>query len=267
MKKLLPIFIISLLALSIILPSSSANDTDLVTEEQTITISLSDNGLSVEEELSVMNDDMINATSIKFWIQQGATDIEILATESGQYLSPIVTGSNIQECNLSEYNLSIEPEETLGIRLTYMLPTDTKIFAKTILYDTTSLSIVYGSDELYRGEHLVHTENSNSVHVLLHTATESPVNLVYILIIFVLIVILIASTLLLMRKQQKKVKKSIGESEESLSTRKVLLLSLLKDVEKKHRAKEISDETYTKLKEDYKQQAVTVMKKLDDLKN
>ena len=51
-----------------------------------------------------------------------------------------------------------------------------------------------------------------------------------------------------------------------LATKKALLLSLLKDVEKKHRAKDISDETYNKLKEEYKQQAVTVMKKLEDIK-
>ena len=69
-----------------------------------------------------------------------------------------------------------------------------------------------------------------------------------------------------MRKQRTKVKKSIIESEETLTTKKALLLSVLKDIEKKHRAKEISDETYNKLKEEYKHQAVNVMKKLEDLK-
>jgi hypothetical protein len=69
-----------------------------------------------------------------------------------------------------------------------------------------------------------------------------------------------------MRKQRRKAKKSIIESEETLATKKVLLLSLLKDVEKKHRAKDISDETYNKLKEEYKQQAVETMKKLEDIK-
>jgi len=69
-----------------------------------------------------------------------------------------------------------------------------------------------------------------------------------------------------MRKQRTKAKKSIVESEETLTTKKALLLSLLKDVEKKHRSKDISDETYNKLKEEYKQQAVAVMKKLEDIK-
>jgi hypothetical protein len=69
-----------------------------------------------------------------------------------------------------------------------------------------------------------------------------------------------------MRKQRTKAKKSIVESEETLTTKKALLLSLLKDVEKRHRSKDISDETYNKLKEEYKQQAVDVMKKLEDIK-
>jgi len=45
-----------------------------------------------------------------------------------------------------------------------------------------------------------------------------------------------------------------------------LLLSILKDIEKKHRSKDISDETYHKLKDEYKQQAVEVMKKIEDKK-
>ena len=42
-------------------------------------------------------------------------------------------------------------------------------------------------------------------------------------------------------------------------------MSLLKDLEKQYRAKEISDDTYHKIKEQYKQEAVETMKKLDDI--
>ena len=70
-----------------------------------------------------------------------------------------------------------------------------------------------------------------------------------------------------MKKQRTKAKKSIVESEETLNTKKALLLSLLKDIEKKHRAKGISDDTYHKLKERYKQEAVDAMKQLEDMKS
>jgi hypothetical protein len=58
----------------------------------------------------------------------------------------------------------------------------------------------------------------------------------------------------------------VVESEDTLTTKKTLLLSLLKDLEKQYRGKAISDETYNKIKDEYKQQAVDTMKKLDDLK-
>ena len=42
-------------------------------------------------------------------------------------------------------------------------------------------------------------------------------------------------------------------------------MSLLKDIEKQHRAKQISDDTYHKLKERYKQETVETMKQLEDI--
>ena len=41
-------------------------------------------------------------------------------------------------------------------------------------------------------------------------------------------------------------------------------MSILKDIEKQHRSKQISDDTHHKLKEYYKQQAVEIMRKLED---
>ena len=109
-------------------------------------------------------------------------------------------------------------------------------------------------------------QSESSFSLRLYKPTEAPLSITYIVIIFLLVVILITSTLLLLRKQRSKAKRSIVESEEILTTKKALLLSLLKDIEKQHRSKTVSDDTYNKLKEEYKQQAVDVMKKLEDLK-
>ena len=43
-------------------------------------------------------------------------------------------------------------------------------------------------------------------------------------------------------------------------------MNILKEIEKQHRSKHISDDTYHKLKEQYKNEAVEAMKKLDDMK-
>ena len=70
-------------------------------------------------------------------------------------------------------------------------------------------------------------------------------------------------------KKQKspKIREAAVASEELLTTKKALLMSLLKDIEKQHRSKEISDDTYHKLKERYKQEAVEAMKQLEDMKS
>ena len=69
------------------------------------------------------------------------------------------------------------------------------------------------------------------------------------------------------KQQSPKTKETAAASEELLTTKKELLMSLLKDIEKKHRAKGISDDTYHKLKERYKQEAVEAMKQLEDMKS
>jgi hypothetical protein len=77
---------------------------------------------------------------------------------------------------------------------------------------------------------------------------------------------LIVLGLFLIKKQRNKDKIKTVDTKETLETKKTLLLSLLKDIEKQHRAKKLSDETYNKLKEEYKQQAVEAMRKLEDIK-
>jgi hypothetical protein len=99
----------------------------------------------------------------------------------------------------------------------------------------------------------------------LYSPTEAPLNITMIVLVFAIVLIVLALLLFLLKKQRSKSKKAIAESEETLTTKKTLLLSLLKDLEKQYRAKSISDETYTKIKDEYKQHAVDVMKKLDDL--
>jgi hypothetical protein len=63
-----------------------------------------------------------------------------------------------------------------------------------------------------------------------------------------------------------KKKQTVGDSEELLSIKKTLLMEILKEIEKQHRSNKISDDTYNKLKDEYKQDAVQTMKKLEDLK-
>ena len=252
----------SLLIILIITSFSVASDIGINVEEQTIDIITAENGLLVEENILFNNIGTENATSIKLWIQQGIKDLNIITSETGLTLNSITTG-NIREINLSNNNLTIQPGDKLEILLSYTLPTNTENFEKTISYDTSYISIKFNDEPLYQSQN---AQSDSTISLRLYKPTEAPLSITYITIIFILVVIIISIILFSLRKQRSKVKKSIIESKDMLTTKKALLMSLLKDIEKQYRSKSISDDTYSKLKEEYKQQAVEVMRKLEDIK-
>jgi hypothetical protein len=266
MKKIGISILFGIMVCSVFFSSVKADDAKIITDQQLITISNAQNGLSVEETITVTNTGRLNATVFSFWIQQDATDMKIIAAQSGTQLSAPYTG-NTRTCNLTNANLTIIPGASLDFTLTYTLPSATENFEKTLLYDTTLFTITYNEQELFQGEHLQYADEvNNALQIRLYNPTEAPLNITIIVAIFGLVVILLAALLLSLQKRRKKTKTSLVESEETLTTKKALLLELLKDLEKQYRAQSISDETYNKLKEEYKQQAVDTMKKLDDLK-
>lgn len=267
MKKTAVVILCTLLTLLLLYPSVNANDTGVIVDQEIVTISLANNRLQVDETIKVTNKGTENATSLRIWIQQDIQDaMKITEVQSGKDIVPLITG-NIRTCNLSAINLSIIPDASMTLQMTYYLPNNAQNFVKTFLYDTTLFSVTYENRALFQGEHLLYASDSNNaIQIRLYNPTEAPLNITMIIIVFLVVIIVIAVLLLVLKKQRSKTKKAVSETEETLTTKKTLLLSLLKDLEKQYRAKSISDETYTKIKDEYKQQAVDVMKKLDDLK-
>jgi hypothetical protein len=269
MKKV-SVCILMLLALATVLvPLVHAGDTGVVADQQLVTITLGDKGLYVTEDIKVTNNAQENTTLLRFWLQQNAQDIAITAGSSNVDLIPYtLTSGNVRTCNLSAANLTIPPATSLSLRITYGLSSAAEFFEQTLLYDTTRFTVSYNDQALYQGEHLMaRTDASSALQIRLFTPTEAPLSMTVIIILFVLVVAVLGILLFILQRQRTRTKKTtLGESEETLSTKKTLLLSLLKDLEKQFRAKSISDETYTKLKDEYKQQAVDAMKRLDDMK-
>jgi hypothetical protein len=267
MKKTIAIILLSILAITVLYPSVCAGDAGVRVDQERVTISPTNTGLSVEEIVEVTNGGTENVTSLRFWIQQDIQDaVKITELQSGRDLVPVIIG-NIRTCNLSAANLSMAPGSSLSLSVTYHLPSNAENYVQTLLYDTTFLSVTYETKDLFQGEHLLFgADTNNQIQIRLYKPTEAPLNITMIIIIFLAVLIVLAVLLLLLKKQRTKTKKAVSESQETLATKKTLLLSLLKDLEKQYRAKSISDETYTKIKDEYKQDAVEVMKKLDDLK-
>ena len=266
MKKTVAIVVFVVLTLFLSYPCTSANDAGVVFDQEIVTISLANTGLQVDETIKVTNTGTENISSLRFWIQQDIQDaVKITELQSGTELVPIITG-NIRTCNFSAVNLSIIPDGSMTLQVTYNLPTNSENYIKTLLYNTTIFSITYEDRNLFQGKQLYSFEGNNELQIRLYNPTEAPLNISMIVLIFVVAIIVLAILLLFLKKQRSKTKKAIGESEETLTTKKTLLLSLLKDLEKQYRGHSISDESYSKIKDEYKQQAVDVMKKLDDLK-
>ena len=141
---------------------------------------------------------------------------------------------------------------------------------KKILYNLSVLRIIYNGKEIYYGTNL---KLGSSINVALQKETEGKTITVetipsWIYIIFIFFIFLLIVLFIMFSKKQKSIikKEGIGGSEEFLVIKKSLLMEILKEIEKKHRNKQISDDTYHKLKDEFKHDAVEAMKHLEDLK-
>lgn len=223
-----------------------------------------------ESFLSVVESYRIDAESgetLSFWVQEDAIDLTILTDGSAINFSTLPNSSNKYFCNISDLNITADT----SIQVRYLLDKDTAEFEKILQYNTSSISISFDGTNLYEGSNFYF---GNSLTVTLQklpqgeTVTVESIPMWVYGIIVILIILLLVSFIFRSKKQKTtKSKESIGGSEELLSTKKALLMEVLKDIEKKHRAKEISDNTYHKLKDKYKQEAVEAMKQLEDMQS
>ena len=257
MRKLLIVLIIGMITTQCLIAVASEENVNTITQK--ITITAKDNYLSVIEELTVQGDSNESLDEITVWIQNGADNIEILINSN----PPDSISHNDSEyiCNIS--SLGIIKEDSNQIYISYELAKNA-IFSKKIVRPTNSISVKFEDDEILTGTNLA---VGTIINLELYESTEAPLNwFIAILTILLLILIVVLALYLLKNRRTVKTKESVSDSEELLNTKKTLLMSLLKDIEKQHRANQISDDTYHKLKERYKQEAVEAMKKLEDMK-
>ena len=245
-----------IIAGSAILANGQIINTNLTTES---------NSILVEEVLTI--DDPSNE-NITFWIQSEATDINI--TFNGNTIEYEAISDNTYSCNMSGLDFT----KYTPINVTYSLIKDVSKFRKTLMYNTTSISIEFDGKEIYAGGNLpsgsflIVALQGETTETKTETTTIEKAPTWYYIILIILIILVILSFIFPSKKQKTtKKKETTTGSEELLNTKKTLLMELLKDIEKQHRAKQISDDTYHKLKEQYKQEAVDAMKKLEDMKS
>jgi hypothetical protein len=241
-------------------------------ETHTVNITELENNLLVDHSMYILGDSDDYYETLLFWIPSGHTDLEILI-DGKEPISKILVNQNTYECNLTDLN--IEKNETIPISITYKLPLVTDEIEITLNHDTDSFTVIYKDEKILEGSDL--SENSAFTIKLTEDTTiieeviiKDAYTMIYIALIVLLVLILLATIVL--SKKTVKTKTSLKTTEgktaskEYLTTKKALLMELLKEVEKKHRAKKISDETYNKLKDRYKQETIDAMRKLEDMK-
>jgi predicted small metal-binding protein len=260
MRKIIVCIIICIAAL--LIPTTVvAQEEGLETDTHSIVISTADNALEVAETLIIHGNSNQNYSIIKFWVQNDAQSINVIVGENEE-ISSTPIGNNTYTCDISSLNIKMDSQIQLDI--SYSLSKDIKNFKKTMIRNTSTLTVQFDKNNILEESDL---GADTYINLQLYKPTETPISWYIIISISLLIILLVVSTAYLFRKQKlSKVKEIAGESEELLNTKKLLLMSILKDVEKQHRAKQISDDTYNKLKDIYKQQAVETMKKLEDIK-
>ena len=251
-----------LLAVGMILVSllmvSTAYSQDIISANHEIVILTGEDKTNVEETITLQGSANEHVGLVDLWVQDGAEDINVFV--KGSKIDYTYSGS-VYTINLSsmEIELSSQPR----IEITYKLNKNIKDFQKEVLYNTSSLRITFNDNLLYTGSNLV---TRSSLTIKLYQPTETPLSIYLIVgILLVIISLTVVTSYLLRRQKATKIKKFGSESEELLTTKKGLLLDLLKELEKQHRANQISDDTYHKLKEQYKQEAVEAMKHLEDI--
>jgi hypothetical protein len=250
------------LTISLLVISGLTSAQNIETENHKIVISKNGDAVSVKETIEIIGNSQGNYDFIYFSVNSDAENINVLIQNSEVSFTP-KEDKDRYLCNITSFE--IPQQSSIQMSISYSIPSSVKIFEKTFVRNSTNVSITFNEKTIYSGTNL---NEGNNFRLLLYEPTEAPISWYIILSILLLVILLAVSTIYSFRKQKTtKIRETSFESEELLQTKKNLLMSLLKDLEKQHRGKKISDETHNKLKEQYKQQAVETMRKIDDIKS
>jgi len=262
MKKIFVSIGLTILIASLILTSIS-NAQNINSESHKVTITSEEEYIKIQESFTLSSDSEEKHNNISFWITDKASDVSIFFNDNQIEEEKIVKKNNVYQCNISILNFNMTNQAEIEIK--YKIGLTTEGFEKKILRDTDSFSINYNGENIYTATNM---KTDSKITIKLVEKEDTVLSIYTIVTILLLIILLVVFTVYYLKKQKTTRKEeAVGLSKEYLDTKRNLLLSLLKDIEKKHRAKKISDDTYNKLKERYKNEAVDAMRKLEDLES
>ncbi|MCK5636001.1 MAG: hypothetical protein KAH91_01165 [Thermoplasmatales archaeon] len=256
MRKVIIYLVVCITVAATLFAMASEENVDTIEHE--ITITTQTEFLLVNEVLTIQGETNASYDTLTVWVQSDANNVDILVNSNTP--TSITENGSEYTCNIS--SLGITEEDSTQVKITYELDKNVE-FTKKVVRSTNSISVTFDQEEIYTA---TNQASGITFNLKLYKPTEQTLNWFYTVLILLLLVLVGVLVAYAFRKQKTtKIKKTAGESEELLNTKKALLMELLKDIEKQHRAKQISDDTYHKLKERYKQETVETMKQLEDI--
>lgn len=263
MKKTTTV-IATLFVMLLFLPAVATAQENVKTTEHTVNVST--NGeMKIREELTVMANTNETVEFLEFSIYDYEKVENLKVSIPGLNNTNPTYQDDVISYNISSLEFSNQ-SDPLDVDITYTLPKQTEKIEKTILSsETNDISVNLNEKEIFHSNIMSYGDH---FEVTLYEPSETPASLPWIISIVLLVIMLGVVSIYSLKKQKStKSDKIYGGSKELLNTQKKLLTQLLKELEKKHRERKISDDTYHKIKGKYKQEAVNTMKKLDDLKS
>ena len=213
-----------------------------------ISLEKTDKGYDVTEHLVVEGN---NDTNVIVWIQGEADGVSVEANGSKTNFS--VSG------NL--YSINLTGLKNPDISIHYCLPESTEKFMKQVLYQCKELTVKLDGEVIYQGVNL--TEGSYISFSIKERVTERTNYYMYSTLFLLLILVIVLAYSV---RSKKKMEKRESESTELLEAKKELLMNVLKEIEKRYRSKELSEDIYNRLKEDFKRETVNIVRKLEEMK-
>ncbi len=251
--------IVAGLGLTLVLMSTAVfGYDDLTMNPYQITISSKDGLYEIQEDVILRSSTA--HPNISCWIPSNAHDI-VFYVDSREISNYTIDG-NKYNLDTSGFNFSGE----IHLSISYTLSDLNGKFSKEFIYPTLNLSVILDEEVLLNR---VSLPEDGAIRIPLpspymeETAAVSWYIAALLVLLFILIIVLVVY---IVRKQKMEIIKDKAlKSRDVLETEKELLFDLLKEIEKRYRAKKISDDAYHKLKGYYKQRTVEIMRDLEEM--
>ena len=226
--------------------ASATSGYSMIIESHDISIKRISEGFRVLEEMEVVK---ANETILLVWIQGEAEDVAIKVNGSEANFSRSGEVYGVELGNLTRAHVEID----------YLLPKETQNFFKKILQPCKKIIIKLDGNRVYEGVNL--SEGCSLSFSIKERVIERINYYMYTTLILILILIII----LAYSARKRRTGKMVTEDPDVLKVKKDLLMNVLKEIEKRHRSKEMSDEVYNRLKEEFKRETVNIVRRLEEM--